>query len=161
MLDLISSNIAIRILILLVIFGLVALVVIVASNFILRRSQVSRELASLGGDQFAPSSESLTRQRTEGAWSRIVKEIERAGLNLGDTAEVARRAADLHARAASADFCAAGRIPAQCVVPGGSALANAALFHLRVSRAAGALHPQPVHSRQGGPAPDRDYQWFS
>jgi len=87
MLDLISSNIAIRILILLVIFGLVALVVIVASNFILRRSQVSRELASLGGDQFAPSSESLTRQRTEGAWSRIVKEIERAGLNLGDTAE--------------------------------------------------------------------------
>ena len=87
MLDLVSSNLAVRILILVIIFGLVVLAVVVGTNFISRRSRVTRELAALGGEGFAPTNESLTRQRTEGAWARIVKEIERAGLNLGDSAE--------------------------------------------------------------------------
>ncbi len=85
MLELISSNPVIRTLILIIVFGLVALVVFSISAITSRRMRVSRDLASLGGDGNSPTSETLTRQRTEGAWAKMVKRIEEAGLNLGDT----------------------------------------------------------------------------
>ncbi|WP_427969719.1 type II secretion system F family protein [Altererythrobacter sp.] len=87
MLDLVSSNWAFRGIVLLLIFGLVAIAVFVVSGIVSRRMRVSRELATLGGDTSSPTNESLTRQRSEGAWARIVREVEKAGLNLGDTAE--------------------------------------------------------------------------
>lgn len=87
MLEFITSNWAVRGLALIVIFGLVAIVVMVVSNLMSRRIQVSRDLAALSGDVAAQSNESLTRQRTEGAWAKIVREIERTGLSLSDSAE--------------------------------------------------------------------------
>ena len=72
---------------LLLIFAAVAVTAYFVSNFISRRLRVSRELATFSGVIGNQSSETLTRQRTEGAWARIVKRIEDAGLNLGDTAE--------------------------------------------------------------------------
>lgn len=87
MLELASSNEFVRALILVVIFGLVAIVVFTISNATSRRLRVSRELAALSGQAGSPTSESLTRQRSEGAWTKLVKQIERGGLNLGDTAE--------------------------------------------------------------------------
>jgi len=87
MIDFITSNWAMRGLTLIVIFGLVAIIVFAATNHFSRRARVARELATLGGDSKAPTAETLTRQRTESAWAKIVKGIEAAGLNLGDTAE--------------------------------------------------------------------------
>lgn len=87
MLELISSNWAFRGLILITVFALVAVVVFVGSNIFSRRLRVSRDLAAIGGETTDASSETLTRQRTEGAWAKIVREVERAGLNLSDSAE--------------------------------------------------------------------------
>ena len=87
MIDFVTSNWAIRGLALIVIFGLVAIVVFAVTNHFSRRMRVSRELSALGGDPNAPAAESLTRQRNDGAWAKIVQGIESAGLNLGDTAE--------------------------------------------------------------------------
>lgn len=87
MIEFATSNWILRALILLVIFGGVVVIVYFVSNYASRRVRVSRELASLSGEIGAQSSESLTRQRTDGAWARIVKRIESAGLDLGDTAE--------------------------------------------------------------------------
>lgn len=87
MIDFITSNWAVKGLTLILIFGLVAVVVFAATNHISRRMRVARELSALGGDRNSPTAESLTRQRSEGAWAKIAKGIENAGLNLGDTAE--------------------------------------------------------------------------
>ena len=86
MLEFATSNWIIRALILLLIFGAVAAVVLFVSSATTRRMRVSRELAALGGDGGA-AQETLTRQRSEGAWARMVKRIESAGFNLSDTAE--------------------------------------------------------------------------
>ena len=87
MIEFATSNWILRGLILVVIFGGVAAVVFFASSFASRRMRVSRELAALSGDANSPSNETLTRQRTEGAWAKMVKRIENAGLSLSDTAE--------------------------------------------------------------------------
>ncbi|NVE94185.1 type II secretion system F family protein [Altererythrobacter lutimaris] len=87
MIELASSNWIIRALLLVVIFGLVALVVFVISNLTSRRLQVTRELAAMSSDTTSPTAESLTRKRNDGAWAKLAKQIENAGLNLGDTAE--------------------------------------------------------------------------
>ncbi|MGQ7829476.1 type II secretion system F family protein [Altererythrobacter sp. Z27] len=87
MIEFATNNWILRALILLVIFGIVAAVVLFISSATSRRMRVSRELAALGGEGGATSSETLTRQRTEGAWARIVNRVESAGLNLSDTAE--------------------------------------------------------------------------
>ncbi|TWJ07061.1 tight adherence protein C [Altererythrobacter ishigakiensis] len=86
MLEFATSNWVIRALILLLIFGAVAAVVLFVSSATSSRMRVSRQLASLGGDGGA-AQETLTRQRSEGAWARMVKRIEEAGFNLSDTAE--------------------------------------------------------------------------
>lgn len=87
MFEFVTSNWILRSLSLLLIFAAVAVTAYFVSNFISRRLRVSRELATFSGVIGNQSSETLTRQRTEGAWARIVKRIEEAGLNLGDTAE--------------------------------------------------------------------------
>lgn len=87
MFEFVTSNWVLRSLSLLLIFAAVAVTAYFVSNFISRRLRVSRELATFSGAIGNQSSETLTRQRTEGAWARIVKRIEEAGLNLGDTAE--------------------------------------------------------------------------
>ncbi|MBO6608736.1 type II secretion system F family protein [Altererythrobacter sp.] len=86
MLEFASSNWVIRALVLLLIFGVVAAVVLFVSSATSRRIQVVRELAALGGEGGA-AQETLTRQRSEGAWARMVKRIEAAGFSLSDTAE--------------------------------------------------------------------------
>ena len=85
MLELVSTNPIIRALILVAIFGLVALVVFSISAVTSRRMRLSRDLATLSGDTDSATSETLTRQRTDGAWAKMVKRIEDAGLNLGDS----------------------------------------------------------------------------
>ena len=97
MLELISTNWAFRGLILLGIFALVALAAIIGLNVISRRQQVSRELAAIGGDGRTPTNETLTRQRTEGAWAKIVKQIERTGLSHDDIRRLAHHFAYRHA----------------------------------------------------------------
>lgn len=87
MLEFATSNWVFRALILLLIFGAVAAVVLFVSSAASRRLRVSRELAALSGDGVGPTQESLTRKRSEGVWANMVKRIESAGLNLGDTAE--------------------------------------------------------------------------
>lgn len=87
MIEFATSNWILRALILLVIFGTVTLAAYFLSSATSRRLRVTRELAEIGGESGAASSETLTRQRTEGAWARIVKRIENAGLDLSDTAE--------------------------------------------------------------------------
>ncbi|MBT8430890.1 MAG: type II secretion system F family protein [Altererythrobacter sp.] len=87
MLEFATSNWVLRALVLLLIFGAVAAVVLFVSSVASRRMRVSRELAALSGDGVGPTQESLTRKRSEGVWASMVKRIESAGLNLGDTAE--------------------------------------------------------------------------
>ncbi|WFL76622.1 type II secretion system F family protein [Altererythrobacter arenosus] len=87
MIDIAANNWVFRALILLGIFGLVALVVFLATSATARRARFTKELSAISGESAGISSESLRRQRTEGVWAGIVKRIENAGLNLGDTAE--------------------------------------------------------------------------
>ena len=88
MIELVLSNWVVRSLILIGIFALVALVVFAVSNTATRRLRVGRELARLGGEVSGKNSEeTLTHQRNEGVWARMVKRIEAGGLDLSDTAE--------------------------------------------------------------------------
>lgn len=85
MLELVTANPIIRALILIAVFGLVALVVFSISAIASRRMRVAQDLAVLSGDADSVSSETLTRQRNDGAWAKMVKRIERSGLSLSDT----------------------------------------------------------------------------
>lgn len=87
MLEIVASNVIVRALILIAIFGLVAIAVFIVYGIASRRMRVSRDLAAITGDIAGVNSESLTRQKNEGAWSKLVKKIEESGLNLGDTDE--------------------------------------------------------------------------
>lgn len=87
MIELASSNWIVRALLLVLIFGLVALAVFVISNLTSRRIQVTRELAAMSADTTSATAESLTRKRTESAWAKMARRIEDAGLSLGDTKE--------------------------------------------------------------------------
>lgn len=87
MLEFAASNVIVRVLVLIAIFGLVAIAVFVISGVASRRMQVSRDLANLAGGLNGVTSESLTRQKNEGVWARIAKRIEEGGLDLGDTNE--------------------------------------------------------------------------
>ena len=87
MIEFAISNWIVRTLILIVIFALVALVVFVISNATSRRMRVARDLAKIGGDGSSATNETLTRQRNEGVWIKMVQRIEKSGLDLSDTAE--------------------------------------------------------------------------
>jgi tight adherence protein C len=87
MIEFAVSNWVVRSLILIGIFALVALVVFGISNATSRRMRVARDLAKLGGEGSNQTSETLTRQRNEGVWAKMVARIEKSGLDLSDTAE--------------------------------------------------------------------------
>ena len=87
MIEFALSNWVVRTLILIVIFALVALVVFIITNLTTRRMRVTRELAEISGEGSSTTNETLTRQRNEGIWARMVKRIEQSGLDLSDTAE--------------------------------------------------------------------------
>ena len=87
MIELVTNNWVVRALILLMVFGAVAAVILFISSVTSQRIRVERKLSAILGSEGSGSSETLTRQRTDGAWARIVKQVESAGLNLGDTAE--------------------------------------------------------------------------
>lgn len=87
MIEFAISNWVVRTLILIVIFAFVAVVVFAISNTANRRMRIARELAELSGNGSSQSNETLTRQRNEGIWARMVQRIEKSGLDLSDTAE--------------------------------------------------------------------------
>lgn len=87
MLEFAASNVIVRALVLIGIFGLVAIVVFAVSGIATRRMRVSRDLASLSGGITSTASETLTRQRNDGVWAKMVKRVEESGLDLGDTNE--------------------------------------------------------------------------
>ena len=87
MLEFAASNWVVRALILAGVFGLVALLVFILSNATSRKMRVNKELAAISGEGGRTSNESLRRQRNEGMWTKLVRRIEGAGLNLGDTDE--------------------------------------------------------------------------
>ncbi len=87
MIEFAAGNWVFRALILVAIFGLVAIGVFIATNATTRRARMNKELATISGETAGVSAESLRRQRTEGTWSKIVQRLEKAGLNLSDTDE--------------------------------------------------------------------------
>ncbi len=87
MIDLAAQNSTVRILILLIIFGVVAagsLFLLAAAN---RRVAVRAQLSKLESMDLiqATHGESLRSRETSTAWARIAEAVEKAGLNLTDT----------------------------------------------------------------------------
>ena len=87
MIEFAASNWAVRTLILVGIFALVALAVFIVTGATSRRMRVNKEIAAISGEGTGFSSESLRRQRNEGTWAKLAKRIESAGLSLSDTDE--------------------------------------------------------------------------
>lgn len=87
MLEFATANWLIRALILTALFGIVVFGSLMAINYSTRRVRLARDLARIAeaGDQSAVGR--LAREDKEGAWTRLAKRIERAGLNLTDTAD--------------------------------------------------------------------------
>ena len=86
MLESVANNSLLRTVVLLALFALVATVTLFSATVVSRRQVVRDELRKLGvtGPQVS-SSATLRSRATEGAWSRVVAMVERAGLNLGDS----------------------------------------------------------------------------
>jgi tight adherence protein C len=88
MITLLSNNPMLRWMILAVVFGLVALMAAYAAAALLRRmatrSQLQQISASAPGAG-ASSGHHLRSREVEGAWARMAKAVESAGLNLADT----------------------------------------------------------------------------
>jgi len=86
MIELVTTNTFIRLAVLLAIFGLAVLGVLLAANFISRRTAVRSELRDISdGHLFIPGARASLRASNDTAWSRLVDAIERAGLSLADT----------------------------------------------------------------------------
>lgn len=86
MIEFAANSAAVRLPVLLAIFGLVVLVVFAAASAFNRRFNVRAQLQSLRPDLALKSSaQSLRSRDAEGAWARMAAAIEKAGLNLTDT----------------------------------------------------------------------------
>ncbi len=88
MTTLFAENALFRWLTLALLFGLVALVSAVVASAMLRRMATRSQLQELvgsGGGEKAAGHHHLRTKEIEGAWARIAKSIEEAGLNLADT----------------------------------------------------------------------------
>src|SRR3982751_5591989 len=93
MLDLIAVNIALRLLLLALLFAAVAATVYFSAQAIAARQSVRRRLAEsgpslTGGTQTMGS---LRTERVESAWLKLVNSIETSGLSLVDTKDEALR----------------------------------------------------------------------
>lgn len=86
MLDFVTQNPAIRLVLLVAIFCIVALAVGAVLLTFNRRFAVRSQLKELsGGFEIVPSSRRLRSREVEGAWATLVRKVEAAGLNLADT----------------------------------------------------------------------------
>jgi tight adherence protein C len=86
MFDLIIQNNILRIIALVVIFGLVVAISMVSIGAVNRRAAIRGEVAKLGGGKaVVQSGPGLRVDLLESGWSRVAKAIEDAGLNLADT----------------------------------------------------------------------------
>ncbi|MBA3053705.1 MAG: type II secretion system F family protein [Sphingomonadales bacterium] len=86
MIELAANTTAVRLPVLLAIFGLVVVVVMAVASVFNRRFNVRAQLQSLRPDLALKSSgQSLRSRDAEGAWARMAAAIEAAGLNLTDT----------------------------------------------------------------------------
>lgn len=86
MIELVAQNLALRLPLLLAIFGLVVLAVLGVTSVFSRRMAVRSQLETLGPSrQLAPSTRSLRTEEVDGAWARLAAAVEAAGLNLTDT----------------------------------------------------------------------------
>lgn len=87
MLELIASNLFVRLLVLLVIFAAVLGVVLLVANAFMHRQARFARLRELGDDQPAIVSGggSLRSQANDGAWARLAAAVEAAGIDLSDT----------------------------------------------------------------------------
>lgn len=86
MIELAANTTAVRLPVLLAIFGLVVVIVLAVASAFNRRFNVRAQLQSLRPDLALKSSaQSLRSRETEGAWARMAAAIEAAGLNLTDT----------------------------------------------------------------------------
>jgi tight adherence protein C len=108
MIQLIIQNDAVRFLALLILFGLVAAASVAIFGAFGRRMAVRGEFGKLTADQARPDvSQGLRSGELAGAWSRLAKVIEDAGLNLSDSNE---ERLSQHMRAAGFNSPAAPRI---------------------------------------------------
>lgn len=85
MVEIVATNVLLRNLLLLLIFGLVvglALTVMLASS---KRARVRSKLEVIGHQTFGGQTASSLRRSSDDTWSRLVTRIEKAGLNLADT----------------------------------------------------------------------------
>jgi tight adherence protein C len=80
----IASNLFVRSLVLVALFGLVVALVFFAVTSYFRRSATRSELRAISSGATEISVESLT-QRRDDTWMRLVDRLEKAGLNLTDT----------------------------------------------------------------------------
>lgn len=86
MIELAAQNLAIRLPLLLAIFGAVALVALLGMTALSRRLAVRAQLEKLGsGLDRPPSTRSLRAREVDSAWARLAAAVEAAGLNLADT----------------------------------------------------------------------------
>ena len=85
MVEFIASNMFARIAALLLLFIIVLGVVYLASNTVVQRSSVRKELDKLGLDGTGRTQRDRLAQSKEGAWFAILDKIEKSGLNLADT----------------------------------------------------------------------------
>jgi tight adherence protein C len=88
MTTLLADNPMLRWLLLLVVFGLFALLAAYVSAALLRRSATRSQLQQIGAQTpgtGASSGQHLRSREVEGAWAKMAKAVEEAGLNLADT----------------------------------------------------------------------------
>lgn len=86
MIELAAQNLAVRLPLLLVIFGLVVLAALGVMTAVSRRATLRSQLDKLSpSSELTPSTRSLRAREVDSAWSRLAAAVEAAGLNLTDT----------------------------------------------------------------------------
>lgn len=85
MFELIVSNWVFRIGALVLIFGLVAATAAFIATFAVNRFTILRNLRAIGNSEELVTQQGLRTDDRQSAWARLVKRIEDAGLDLGDT----------------------------------------------------------------------------
>ncbi|MXO86009.1 type II secretion system F family protein [Altererythrobacter aurantiacus] len=104
MIELFASNWILRGLVLLALFGLVAMVAYIVASYSSQRIRTARNLAQLSNERTAVQSGSLIGDNSQSAWAKLSEKIERGGLDLSDTSndELRKklRAAGYHSAAA-------------------------------------------------------------
>ena len=91
MIDLLSDNPALRYLLLFALFGVVSAFAFLVASGINSRQSARRRLVEDGAGVAVPGFGSLRSDKAEGNWLKLVEKIEKAGLSLVDTKDVAVR----------------------------------------------------------------------